>query len=155
MVLTNFGDPTIAKGHHHTIHLHGHDFIVLKTGFPQMDRKTGKTIGRNKDITCPDKLCRKSHWNNYAEVAKEFNLKNPPMQDAVLLPYGGYVVTRIRTDNPGSWLLHCHQMMHAIEGMKLIIRVGGKEIPKPPKGFPMNCGGFEFSHQDYEKSMQH
>ena len=32
MVLVNYGDKETVHGHHHTIHLHGHDFVVIKTG---------------------------------------------------------------------------------------------------------------------------
>eukprot|EP00794_Sanderia_malayensis_P000836 gene835-132_t len=148
MVFTNIAEPK-PHGHHHTIHLHGHDFVVLKTGFPEADPITGDLLRNNRDLVCEDKLCRKTRWINYEQVAKTFNLKNPPSQDSVLLPFGGYVVVRIRTDNPGIWFMHCHQMQHAIEGMEVVIRVASGMIPPPPKYFPKYCGGFTFKHEDF------
>ena len=55
MVLVNYGDKETVHGHHHTIHLHGHDFVVIKTGFPIADPKTGELIEKNKYLYCADK----------------------------------------------------------------------------------------------------
>ena len=151
LVLTNYGDKDYSHGHHHTIHLHGYDFVALKTGFPVADPETGEFISKNKDIYCFDKLCRKMRWVDYERVSKTFQIGNAPLQDTILLPYGGYTVVRIRTDNPGYWLIHCHQMMHAIEGMDAVVRVAPEKVPQPPKGFPKECGGFNFSHEEFEK----
>lgn len=154
LVLTNIGDKTEAHGHHHSIHLHGYDFVVVKTGFPEADPKTGFYAERTKDVYCVDRLCRKMRWVNYEEVAKTFKVEKAPIQDTVLLPYGGYTVVRIRTDNPGNWIMHCHQMMHAVEGMDVVIRVAPDKIPPVPKGFPERCGGFEFSHEEFQKYVK-
>eukprot|EP00794_Sanderia_malayensis_P014766 gene14766-16306_t len=121
----------------------------LKTGFPEADPITGDLLRNNRDLVCEDQLCRKTRWINYEQVAKTFNLKNPPSQDSVLLPFGGYVVVRIRTDNPGIWFMHCHQLQHGIEGMEVVIRVASEMIPSPPKYFPKYCGGFTFKHEDF------
>ena len=103
MVLTNYGDVETADGKHHTIHLHGHDFVVMKTGFPIADSKTGELIEKNKDLYCADKLCRDMHWRNYTNTASTFEASiGGPIQDTVLVPYGGYTVVRIQTDNPGK-----------------------------------------------------
>jgi len=78
----------------HPIHLHGHDFAILAqnaTTFP----------------TDPSKMFLKT--------------KNPPRRDVVLLPSGGYVVIAFKTDNPGSWLMHCHIANHASNGLGLQI----------------------------------
>ena len=69
MVLTNYGDKEAVHGHHHTIHLHGHDFVILKTGFPVSNPKTGEFIRNNEDMYCADELCREMHWVNYSETA--------------------------------------------------------------------------------------
>ena len=103
MVLTNYGDEEAADGKHHTIHLHGHDFVIMKTGFPIADPKTGQLIEKNKDLYCADKLCRDMHWRNYTNTASTFDASiRGPIQDTVLVPYGGYTVVRIQTDNPGK-----------------------------------------------------
>ncbi|XP_065052890.1 uncharacterized protein LOC135682090 [Rhopilema esculentum] len=154
MVLANYGDKSKDHGHHHTIHLHGYDFVVLKTGFPEFDQSTGEMIRKNSDLYCIDKLCRKMRWSNYTDVVKTFNFENPPIQDAVLLPYGGYTVVRIRTENPGKWLMHCHQMMHAIEGMDVVIRVAPEKAPSLPKNFPKYCGGFTISSEEFHRIIR-
>ncbi|KAI9867570.1 MAG: hypothetical protein M1813_008369 [Trichoglossum hirsutum] len=78
------------SGHQHPIHLHGHDFAIL-----QVSNQTFPT-GFNP------------------------NLSNPPRRDVVLLPpSGGYVVIAYKTDNPGTWLMHCHIANHAAAGLAL------------------------------------
>ena len=74
------------------IHLHGHDFAILQQ------------VG---NATFPDKMCLKKD--------------NPPRRDVVLLPSDGYVVIAFKTDNPGSWLMHCHIANHASFGLALQI----------------------------------
>ena len=69
------------------------------------------------------------------------------------MPYGGYTVVRIHTGNPGYWLMHCHQMMHAAEGMVVVVRVAPEKAPKPPPMFAMNCGNFEFTHEEFQRYM--
>lgn len=37
------------------------------------------------------------------------NAKHPPVyKDTVSIPPQGYVIIRIRTSNPGYWMIHCH-----------------------------------------------
>jgi hypothetical protein len=75
----------------------------FKTGFPIADPKTGELIEKNKDLYCADKLCRDMHWRNYTNTASTFDASiGGPIQDTVLVPYGGYTVVRIQTDNPGK-----------------------------------------------------
>lgn len=68
----------------HPIHLHGHDFHVLASGY-----------------------------GTYEDAAPELNLSNPPRRDVAFLPgdgptnQGGYLVLAFYTDNPGVWLMHC------------------------------------------------
>jgi len=76
----------------HPIHLHGHDFAILQ---------------QIENATFPDKL--------------SLQLKNPPRRDVVLLPTDGYVVIAFKTDNPGTWLVHCHIADHAAAGLAMQI----------------------------------
>ena len=79
----------------------------FKTGFPIADPKTGELIGKNKDLYCADKLCRDMHWRNYTNTASTFDASiGGPIQDTVLVPYGGYTVVRIQTDNPGKEIIN-------------------------------------------------
>ncbi|QIX01866.1 hypothetical protein AMS68_007383 [Peltaster fructicola] len=86
----------------HPIHFHGHDFFVVGQGLGQ--------------------------YNGEA-----LNLKNPPRRDTALMPYqlppnglpsAGYLVLAWQTDNPGSWLMHCHIGWHAAMGFTLEIIEG-------------------------------
>jgi hypothetical protein len=77
----------------HQIHLHGHDFAILQQ--------------EENQVYHPSKL-------NLTRV-------NPPRRDVVLLPNRGFVVIAFKTDNPGSWLMHCHIARHASEGLALQI----------------------------------
>jgi hypothetical protein len=72
----------------HPIHLHGHDFAILQQ------------IG---NANFPDGL--------------NLKLDNPPRRDVVLLPSDGYVVIAFKTDNPGTWLVHCHIAFHVAAGL--------------------------------------
>lgn len=52
----------------------------------------------------------------------------------MLLPNDGFVVIAFKSDNPGSWLMHCHIARHASEGLALQIlerqHDASKLIPK-------------------------
>lgn len=61
------------------IHLHGHDFAILQ---------------QSTQTYSPDRL--------------NLTLNNPPRRDVVLLPANGFVVIAFKSDNPGTWLMHCH-----------------------------------------------
>lgn len=74
------------------IHLHGHDFALLKQSNTKYNPKNWRT------------------GLNYA---------NPPRRDVVLLPANGYVVIAFKRDNPGAWVLHCHIAWHASAGLAI------------------------------------
>lgn len=74
------------------IHLHGHDFAILA----QSDTP-------------------------YWDPTVRLNLNNPPRRDVALLPANGYLILAFKSDNPGSWLLHCHIAWHASSGLALQI----------------------------------
>ncbi|KAG6356518.1 hypothetical protein INS49_015906 [Diaporthe citri] len=76
----------------HPIHLHGHDFAILQ---------------QSNQTYSPDKL--------------NLTLSNPPRRDVVLMPSNGFVVVAFKSDNPGTWLMHCHIAFHASEGLALQI----------------------------------
>jgi hypothetical protein len=70
--------------------LHGHDFAILQ---------------QIENATFPSGL--------------SLNIHNPPRRDVVLLPENGYVVIAFKTDNPGTWLVHCHIADHAAAGLAM------------------------------------
>lgn len=59
--------------------------------------------GPNQDIEySPDYRSakwRNSSWNN--GNIPDMNVKDPPLKDTVVIPYKGYVVLRLKTENPG------------------------------------------------------
>ena len=67
-------------------------------------------------------------YNPYDDTKKppggQYNLQNPLKKDTVYVPAAGYVVLRIKADNPGLWLLHCHVLWHQGVGMAMILEVG-------------------------------
>ncbi|KAH6696464.1 laccase from botrytis Aclada At 1.67 A resolution [Leptodontidium sp. MPI-SDFR-AT-0119] len=71
----------------HPVHLHGHDSFV---------------IGLGTDI--------------FNASTTPVNLKNPPRRDTASLPGNGWLGLAFKTDNPGSWILHCHIAWHASQG---------------------------------------
>ena len=83
------------------IHLHGHDFAILKQS-------------------------KTPYWSGLADM----NFDNPPRRDVALLPAGGYLIIAFKADNPGSWLLHCHIAWHASSGLALQIMEREVEIGK-------------------------
>ena len=46
------------------------------------------------------------------------------VKDTVVLPAGGYLVTRLIPDNPGHWMAHCHTDYHLADGMGIVLREG-------------------------------
>ncbi|ROV87902.1 hypothetical protein VMCG_10276 [Cytospora schulzeri] len=74
------------------IHLHGHDFAILQ----QSDQ-------------------------SYSLDRVNLTLNNPPRRDVVLLPKNGFIIIAFKSDNPGTWLMHCHIAFHASEGLALQI----------------------------------
>lgn len=80
------------------------------------------------------------------------NFDRPPIKDTVTVPVGGYTIIRFVTDNPGTWMFHCHLDFHSEIGMAILIKVGGvKDLPKEPIGWPQ-CG--DFIYKDiYENSQ--
>ncbi|KXJ93673.1 multicopper oxidase-domain-containing protein [Microdochium bolleyi] len=75
----------------HPIHLHGHDFAIL---------------AQVENHEYPGDLSK-----------FKLNTRNPARRDVALLPSDGYLVIAFKTDNPGSWLLHCHIAYHASYGL--------------------------------------
>ena len=146
-----------GAGWAHPIHLHGHSFYVLKMGYPPQNSTTGKLLLdsnnkfiQNDDIYCGGgkNFCNNATWNNvtwYDGNVPGLNLKNPPRKDTIIIPTGGYVVLRIRSDNPGKWLMHCHIEVHALDGMAMVLNEALDKVPEAPKGFPI-CQNFYNDH---------
>jgi hypothetical protein len=96
----------------HPMHLHGHDFRVLAQG---------------------------NGNESYSPSSVKLNFDNPPRRNTATLAAGGYLVIAFRTDNSGSWLLHCHVAWHTSEGfsvqfiereVEIVNVIGGAEEEK-------------------------
>ncbi|RMZ81651.1 hypothetical protein DV737_g2422, partial [Chaetothyriales sp. CBS 132003] len=92
----------------HPMHLHGHDLSLLGQGT--------------------------TAWSTDLVDTLEFD--NPPRRDTVLLVGSsgptvtpGYTVIGFQTDNPGTWLMHCHIVWHVDGGLALQWIERPSEIP--------------------------
>lgn len=90
----------------HDVLQHGYDFYVLtRHAFP---RRAGYRTYNPFDLP-----------SDAAVMYPEPNLIDPPSKDTVHIPRRGYVILRIRADNPGLWFFHCHVLWHAETGMAM------------------------------------
>lgn len=144
----------LSTGTAHPVHLHGNRYYVVKYGVGVINETSGLLQGPNQDIEySPDYRSakwRNSSWNN--GNIPDMNVKDPPLKDTVVIPYKGYVVLRLKTENPGFWLMHCHLETHMSVGMAVVIQVGDPmEMPKLPDNFPM-CSSYPAYNEPDSKS---
>ena len=103
------------------IHLHGHDFAILKQSY-------------SGDFNAIEPL----------------NTCNPARRDGVLLPQNGYVVIAFKAGNPGNWLMHCHIAAHDSFGLAAQILERQSDAnalwPHPSDGSTDYCGKHGRSH---------
>ncbi|KXG30753.1 putative laccase-9 [Sorghum bicolor] len=106
-----FQDTAILGAESHPMHLHGFSFYVVGRGFGNFDK--------DKDPST-------------------YNLVDPPYQNTVSVPTGGWAAIRFRAANPGVWFMHCHFDRHTVWGMDTVFIVkNGKTpdaqmMPRPP-----------------------
>ncbi|EMC98300.1 hypothetical protein BAUCODRAFT_42685, partial [Baudoinia panamericana UAMH 10762] len=74
----------------HPFHLHGHDFFVLGQG-------TG----------------------TFSASTSTLNWDTPPRRDTATVLGGGWLAIAFNSNNPGTWLMHCHIAWHISEGLGL------------------------------------
>jgi FtsP/CotA-like multicopper oxidase with cupredoxin domain len=101
----------------HPFHLHGYSFYVVSvfphplpwsSDKPPFTRGGSGMYNYNPFTTKPQD-----------SPAGEYNLLNPMMKDTVFVPQRGYAVIRLRADNPGIWMMHCHVGWHLGSGMAM------------------------------------
>ncbi|EDQ87819.1 uncharacterized protein MONBRDRAFT_26986 [Monosiga brevicollis MX1] len=67
--------------------------------------------------------------------------------DSWTIPEYGYMVFRMRADNPGPWLLHCHVSWHMLTGMALVLDVGARQsyrgLLPPPLASDQNLCNYQ------------
>lgn len=98
----------------HPIHLHGHYVHLLSF---------------SDHFNFPFDSVQRALEAGYTSL----NLKDPPFFDVVLVPVGGHAVLRFSADNPGIWLLHCHNIGHLLGGMGAVIIESPDQIPSRQK----------------------
>ena len=144
--LVNRVASNLSFGSAHPIHMHGHSFYVVKAGYPNYD-EDGKFVSPNDDIECIVPSTQSSCTHDFITIEEEVDGKNTVMQrlrwkkshsqnvmmtefsknnapirkDTVIVPFGGYVVIRFISDNPGLWFIHCHIEPHQLQGMAAVI----------------------------------
>ncbi|XP_011015504.1 PREDICTED: laccase-1-like [Populus euphratica] len=72
-------DTSLVNLENHPIHVHGHNFFIVGSGFGNF---------------------------NEAKDPKRYNLVDPPERNTVAVPSGGWAAIRIKADNPGVWFVH-------------------------------------------------
>ena len=153
-VLTNY-EPHIGGSFPymapHPIHLHGHNFAVLKMGFAEYNETTALFTDHNPDVVCSNRLCKNPRWNG--QPPQHLNLENPPVKDTIVVPAKGYVVIRFKSNNPGYWPMHCHAASHHSEGMNILFREAPDRIGPVPEDFP-TCKYFGWSQDEFEKNFE-
>ncbi|KAL3845854.1 hypothetical protein ACJIZ3_003257 [Penstemon smallii] len=107
------GTNTVA-GVNHPMHLHGHSFYVVGSGF-----------GNFNNVTDPP----------------GYNLLDPPLMETIAVPVNGWTAIRFQANNPGVWFLHCHFERHVSWGMGMVFIVKNGNGPNatmlpPPSDMP-------------------
>ncbi|WKA10856.1 hypothetical protein VitviT2T_028410 [Vitis vinifera] len=110
------GTNLLLSAEDHPVHLHGFTFFVVGMGFGNFD-----------PVADP----------------KGYNLVDPPEQNTVRVPKNGWVAIRLRVDNPGVWLWHCHLDRHFTWGMATVFIVKDGGTPEtsllPPPDYMPPC----------------
>ncbi|KJK61824.1 Multicopper oxidase [Aspergillus parasiticus SU-1] len=110
----------------HPMHLHGHDFWVLGSGYGEFD----------------------------SSQANSLTLVNSPRRDVAMMPASGYLVIAIKTNNPGAWLMHCHIAWHTSEGFAVQLLERASEISVDQDALNRTCTNWK-SYVAAQSVVQH
>ncbi|KAL5990028.1 hypothetical protein ACLOJK_010924 [Asimina triloba] len=107
-------DTSFIHAENHPIHIHGHNFFIVGSGFGNFDSRRDPT---------------------------RFNLVDPPERNTVAVPSGGWAAIRLTADNPGAWFIHCHLEAHLTWGLASAFIVEDGKNPStclvpPPSDLP-------------------
>ncbi|CAO2046409.1 unnamed protein product [Urochloa humidicola] len=98
-----FQGTSILGAEPHPMHLHGYAFYVVGRGFGNFDETRDPV---------------------------NYNLVDPPYQNTVSVPSGGWAAIRFRATNPGVWFMHCHFDRHTVWGMDTVFIVKNGKTPE-------------------------
>ena len=155
-VLTSIGTQT------HPIHLHGHSFWVVESGYGYYNSQTGFIEKSTNALSClkdqsdfnntDAQPCTTIRWRDGYRPKISLNSTTPRM-DTILVPAGGYVVIQFRSDNPGYWFFHCHIQEHLLEGMAMIVAIDPSRQNPPPGGM-RTCGDFHWTLDEFQEKLE-
>lgn len=97
----------------HPIHLHGHLFHLV-------------SYSPNENF--PYSSVHEAAQDNY----KNLKLQDPALLDVAFIPPGGHAILRVLANNPGAWLIHCHNLSHLLGGMGAVIFESLDHMPPLP-----------------------
>jgi len=66
-----------------------------------------------------------AHWYSIARRMTEPVTGAPLYQDTVMVLPDKTTTVAFTADNPGVWMLHCHELHHAAAGMDTLLRYQG------------------------------
>ena len=155
-VISTVGETMSRRRFSHPVHLHGHSFHVVATGYGTYNETSGEISDSTDDLVCSNgsnrSFCVKPKWND--ERVLNFTVdKWTVRKDTVIVPAGGYVVMQFISDNPGFWFLHCHIEPHQLEGMALVVNEAQAQQNPPPEGM-RSCGNFTWTVAEFNKKVQ-
>ena len=155
-VISTVGESMSRRRFSHPVHLHGHSFHVVATGYGAYNETSGEISNSTDDLVCSNgstrNFCVKPKWND--ERVLNFTVdKWTVRKDTVIVPAGGYVVMQFKSDNPGFWFLHCHIEPHQLEGMALVVNEAQAQQNPPPEGM-RSCGNFTWTVAEFNKKVQ-
>ncbi|KXT02515.1 hypothetical protein AC578_4190 [Pseudocercospora eumusae] len=107
ILISNFDDGT------HPLHLHGYKFWILAQGHgypPRKDELSGITR------------------ENVQPLYDQLDLRNPLRRDTASVEGYGWILIRVKADNPGAWALHCHVSWHAEAGLVMQLLSNTEEL---------------------------
>lgn len=96
----------------HPNHIHGHSFWVM-----------GQGRGRFS-------------FENSTQLSS-INYNSPILRDSVIVSADSWVFVRFVADNPGAWMVHCHNEAHNAFGMGFLFMESVDEWPELPADFPV------------------
>eukprot|EP00116_Pleurobrachia_bachei_P000786 sb/3461048/ len=123
----------------HPVHMHGHKFEVLE-------------VAPRVRAECPEGRCDLEPLESlFSEPISELaaSMGRKVFKDTVIVPTGGGVAIRIRTDNPGVWFFHCHLDQHMEDGQGFVIQAGNPTDYNPSHTPP------DIPSCDYTGRVQH
>lgn len=82
----------------HPFHLHGYQLFVTEMG-----RRAD-----NRPMTSQFAQVMLDESKLFSTFAAELSPKKYVLKDTISIPSKGYTRFRLKADNPGFWLLHCH-----------------------------------------------